>query len=615
NPEIENILGRVTGGDASVINGLIKVTGSNANLYLMNPAGIIFGNGARLDVPGSFHATTASGIGFGLVNWFKAFGKNDYASLVGNFDYSVFTQGGTILNSGNLEVKEGQSLTLSGETVISTGTLKAPGGNINIRTLPEDTLVRIKQKGNLLSLSVSVNFPLPEEITNQSFTALSLPQLLTGGNLNNATGIEVENGVVKLTGSGTEIPDNAGIFISNNINTEGETNGNINISSESGNIILDGLNEPLNLFGDVEIEAYGSNSFIFLGSNINSFGDVKIEANGSNSFVILNGNINSSGDVQIENIFSRSSKNTVILGGNINSSGDVEIELGIIMGGDITTNGGDITVEKISNFIKDITISTGEEVAGDIRISSFSEKNQGINNDFKPYNLTLISGTGDVDNYVRGKGIKNLNIDGNNVELSASNIAGNINVKASNDIEINPVEANGDITLEAERDINMPKAAHLKLQTEKDINIIAGNKVEVRDSDDTQATISAGNNLLIQGDKRINIQAFNNKDSKLTSGNDLTLISDGLITGDTKFFNGGNFSTISVGGGRGNFEQTFTPNSDNIISSEGDVNFGNYSGPSLKIEAKGSITGGDITINGINRNTTFSDPDIELLTR
>ncbi|MEL6162913.1 MAG: filamentous hemagglutinin N-terminal domain-containing protein, partial [Cyanobacteria bacterium J06628_3] len=273
NPEIENILGRVTGGDASVINGLIKVTGSNANLYLMNPAGIIFGNGARLDVPGSFHATTASGIGFGLVNWFKAFGKNDYASLVGNFDYSVFTQGGTILNSGNLEVKEGQSLTLSGETVISTGTLKAPGGNINIRTLPEDTLVRIKQKGNLLSLGVSVNFPLPEEITNQSFTALSLPQLLTGGNLNNATGVEVENGVVKLTGSGTEIPDNAGIFISNNINTEGETNGNINISSESGNIILDGLNEPLNLFGDVEIEAYGSNSFIFLGSNINSLNE------------------------------------------------------------------------------------------------------------------------------------------------------------------------------------------------------------------------------------------------------------------------------------------------------------------------------------------------------
>ena len=59
-PEIKNILGRVTGGDASVINGLIKVTGSNANLYLMNPAGIVFGSGARLDILVSFTATTAN---------------------------------------------------------------------------------------------------------------------------------------------------------------------------------------------------------------------------------------------------------------------------------------------------------------------------------------------------------------------------------------------------------------------------------------------------------------------------------------------------------------------------------------------------------------------------
>jgi hypothetical protein len=31
NPSIQNILGRVTGGDASIINGLIQVTGGNSN--------------------------------------------------------------------------------------------------------------------------------------------------------------------------------------------------------------------------------------------------------------------------------------------------------------------------------------------------------------------------------------------------------------------------------------------------------------------------------------------------------------------------------------------------------------------------------------------------------
>ena len=42
NPNIQNILGRITGGNPSLINGLIKVTGGNSNLFLMNPAGMIF---------------------------------------------------------------------------------------------------------------------------------------------------------------------------------------------------------------------------------------------------------------------------------------------------------------------------------------------------------------------------------------------------------------------------------------------------------------------------------------------------------------------------------------------------------------------------------------------
>uniref|UniRef100_A0ACD5GZT2 Filamentous hemagglutinin N-terminal domain-containing protein n=1 Tax=Desertifilum tharense IPPAS B-1220 TaxID=1781255 RepID=A0ACD5GZT2_9CYAN len=42
-PQIQNILGRVIGGDASIINGLIQVSGGNSNLFLINPAGILFG--------------------------------------------------------------------------------------------------------------------------------------------------------------------------------------------------------------------------------------------------------------------------------------------------------------------------------------------------------------------------------------------------------------------------------------------------------------------------------------------------------------------------------------------------------------------------------------------
>ncbi|HEY9730157.1 MAG TPA: filamentous hemagglutinin N-terminal domain-containing protein, partial [Chroococcales cyanobacterium] len=75
NPNIRNILGRVAGGEPSLINGLIQVTGGNSNLFLMNPAGIIFGASSSLNVPASFTATTANGIGFGN-NWFNATGVN-----------------------------------------------------------------------------------------------------------------------------------------------------------------------------------------------------------------------------------------------------------------------------------------------------------------------------------------------------------------------------------------------------------------------------------------------------------------------------------------------------------------------------------------------------------
>ena len=60
NPQIQNILARVNGGNPSMINGLLQITGGNSNLFLMNPAGIVFGQGASLNIPASFTATTAS---------------------------------------------------------------------------------------------------------------------------------------------------------------------------------------------------------------------------------------------------------------------------------------------------------------------------------------------------------------------------------------------------------------------------------------------------------------------------------------------------------------------------------------------------------------------------
>jgi filamentous hemagglutinin family protein len=61
---IQNILSRVTGGSSSIIDGLIQSQISGANLYLLNPSGVLFGPNASLDISGSFHVSTADYLRF-----------------------------------------------------------------------------------------------------------------------------------------------------------------------------------------------------------------------------------------------------------------------------------------------------------------------------------------------------------------------------------------------------------------------------------------------------------------------------------------------------------------------------------------------------------------------
>ena len=232
NPNIQNILGRVTGGDPSIINGLIQVTGGNSNLFLLNPTGIIFGPNARLNIPGSFLPTTATGVGFDNGTLFNAVGENNWSELVGTPDTLRF-EGVNRQNFPQLE-----NLTIAdGQTV----TIAAPQADISLERIPGQNLIRISQSGNILSLEIPVpdsSFTLNSPI---SF-GISLPDLLTGSRGSNANALDVNrNGELVLTGSGMTTLANIEV---NGEQATSQTEHNIDIS---GTIMLEEPRVTLNI--------------------------------------------------------------------------------------------------------------------------------------------------------------------------------------------------------------------------------------------------------------------------------------------------------------------------------------------------------------------------------
>ncbi|MBD2072891.1 DVUA0089 family protein [Phormidium sp. FACHB-592] len=134
---IRNIFSRVTGGSLSNIDGLLGVAGS-ANLFFMNPNGIIFGPNARLDVSGSFLATTANALEFPDNQKFAATG--DRAVPLVEVNLSIGLQFGAnppamLTNQGNLFA--GQDLTLTSDRLTLLGQLVA-GRNLTLKA--EDTV-------------------------------------------------------------------------------------------------------------------------------------------------------------------------------------------------------------------------------------------------------------------------------------------------------------------------------------------------------------------------------------------------------------------------------------------------------------------------------------------
>ncbi len=171
---VQNILTRVTGKSASNILGTLGVFG-NANLFLLNPNGILFGQNARLDLGGSFVGTTANAIRFGEQGIFSATVPQAPPLLTVNPSALLFNQlhPEAITNQSQaragispagqnvtgLRVPDTQSLLLVGGNInLDGGGLRAYGGNIELAGLAAPGNVSLNQvAGNNLSLAIPDN--------------------------------------------------------------------------------------------------------------------------------------------------------------------------------------------------------------------------------------------------------------------------------------------------------------------------------------------------------------------------------------------------------------------------------------------------------------------------
>lgn len=155
--ETQNIISRITGASPSIINGRLASTIPGADLWLINPNGVMFGAESSLDLLGGLHVATASYVALQDGGRYGADLTDPGSTLLTTAPVSAFgflSAPEAVALDAQLEVGTGQTLRVAAGDINITGQLEAPSGRVSLVAIGSEGELALSPDGRFDSASV-----------------------------------------------------------------------------------------------------------------------------------------------------------------------------------------------------------------------------------------------------------------------------------------------------------------------------------------------------------------------------------------------------------------------------------------------------------------------------